>query len=598
LNAHRGKFTNVHMPGKRQKPETPPEWLDLTFVRLANTLARKMGGTADLSGDAFTRINSLTGKFSEWVSARFLDRQFEKAAARRLGELEVARKHAADTFAKAVPDCRLSCGPDVPAGYGCAPADPVLVLRTFCNVVIRVHTSLPQADMADVAFASFRCVALPQLHAHLSRIEAKVAAGLWPELNGNDGNELFPGKSRTPSGLARMVVDGLLARRHFDTSSPKLRHPVLDANAIKREKSEELAAQRKLAFQASEFLWLLFRKAATSDSTWEAAKRLAEEYLAINEESGQQVATGLGQTQLEFSVMNLAELCDRAHQTALASFGGKISSPIGKSFPQIRRQILFYASQAGNPTEAEIRGNFAGSIDRLKDRLPTLPPSECLAYAYHFSKKTTLRLKPDGQLEDDPVTLRAAELTCSLLASAAGTGDRDIKAIALRYLAGYVSNPRFICSAENLEECPDWIDQYEKAEPGSLLVRHFRARYLFASGKEEAAAVNYRVLFVRAMPSGELKADPSGPLGIMLARSRSQQLTDMECISYLLPECYALTGRLLDGKKQPSDAETDMQRDIRRISEAHFGVSCKDWRLEEARIVAGFALRSRLLGVR
>jgi len=48
--------------------------------------------------------------------------------------------------------------------------------------------------------------------------------------------------------------------------------------------------------------------------------------------------------------------------------------------------------------------------------------------------------------------------------------------------------------------------------------------------------------FVRAMPSGELKADPKGPLGIMLASSQSQQLTDMECISYLLPECYALAG--------------------------------------------------------
>lgn len=586
------------MESMRPRSGKPPEWLDLTFVRLANKLARKLGGSADVSDDPFTKINLMTGKFSEWVSARFLDRRFEKAAARRLSELEDARKYAADTFAKAVPDCRLSCGTDIPAGYGCAPADPVLVLRTFCNVVIRVHTSLPQANMTDVAFAAFRCVALPQLHAHLSRIEAKVAADLWPELNGNDGNELFPVPSRTPSGLVRMVVDGLLARRHFDSSSPKLRHPVLDTNAINREKDKELAAQRNLAFQASELLWLLFRKAATSDSTWEAARRLAEEYLAINEESGQQVATGLGQTQLEFSAMNLAELCDRAHQTALASFGGIISSTAGKSFPQIRRQILFYASQAGNPTEAEIRGNFAGSIDRLKDRLPTLPPSECLAYAYHFSKKTTLRLNSEGQLEDDPIKLRAAELTCSLLASAAATSDRDIRAVALRYLAGYVSNPRFICSAKNLEECPDWIDQYEKGEPGSLLVKHFRARYLLASGKEEAAAVNYRVLFVRAMPSGELKAGPSGPLGLMLARSQSQQLTDMECISYLLPECYALAGRLLDGKKQPSDAETNMQRDIRRISEAHFGVSCKDWRLEEARIVAGFALRSRLLGVR
>lgn len=586
------------MARKRQKPDTPPEWLDLTFVRLANTLARKMGGGAGQNDDAFTRINLLTGKFSEWVSTRFLDRNFEKAAARRLGELEKARKLAADCFAKAVPDGRGCCGPDVPAGYGSAPADPVLVLRTFCNVVIRVHTSLPQADMSDVAFASFRCVVLPQLHAHLSRVEAKVPASLWPELKGNDGNELFSGKSRTPSGLARMVVDGLLARRHFDASSPKLRHPVLDANALKREKDKELEGQRRLALQASEFLWLLLRKAAHSDSTWESARRLAEEYLAIDEESGQQVATGLGRAQLEFSAMNLAELCDQAHQMALASFGSCLAGTVGKSFPQVRREILSYASRAENPNEAEIRGDFAGSIDRLKDRLPMLPPSECLAYAYHFSKRTTLRLRPDGKLEDEPLKLRASELTCDLLRSAAGSSDRDIRSVALRYLTGYVTNPRFICGGEDFEECPKWISRYEKEEPGSLLVKHFRARHLLASGKNEAAAVNYRVLFVRAMPSGELKADPSGPLGIMLASSQSQQLTDMECISYLLPECYALAGRLLDGKLLASDPESDMQRDIRRISEAHFGVSCKSWREEESRIIAGFELRARLLGVR
>ena len=452
--------------------------------------------------------------------------------------------------------------------------------------------------MAEVALSSFRVVALPQLHAHLQRIEAKVPSSLWPKLKGNDGNELFPGQASTPSFLARMVSEGVLGRRHFDSSSPKLRHPVVDGDAIKRENNKVLAEQRLLALRSVEFLWLLLRKAARSDSTWEAARRLAGEYLALEEEAGQQVVTGLGQSQLEFSTMNLMELCDRAHQTALALLGGRSSSLLGKSFPQVRRQILSYAAQAANPTEAEIQGDFARSMDRLRDRLPTLPPSECLAYAYHVSRKTTLRLRSDGQVEEEPLKLRASELTCDLLRSATEAGDRDIRTVALRYLAGYITNPRYVCVAEDFEECPKWITKYEKEEPGSLLARHFRARHLLASGKDEAAAVNYRVLFVRAMPSGELKAEPSGPLGIMLARSQLQQLTDMECISYLLPECYALAGRLLDGKKQPSDAETEMQRDIRRISEAHFGVSCKDWRVEEARIVAGFALRSRLLGGR
>lgn len=586
------------MARNRQKPEPPPEWLDLTFVRLANTLARKMGGAKEQSEDGFTRINLLTGRFSEWISTRFLDRGFEKAAARRLGELEKARKQAADSFAKAVPDCRGPSGADLTSGYGCAPADPVLVLRTFCNVVIRVHTSLPQADMADVVFASFRCVVLPHLHAHLSRIEDKISASLWPELKGNDGNELLPGKSRTPSGLARMVVDGLLARRHFDASSPKLRHPVIDTYAIKREKDKGLELQRTIALRSSEFLWLLLRKAARSDATWEAARRLASEYLSIDEESRQQVTAGLGRSHLELGAMTLADFCDQAYQTTIAGLGEGVSRQTGKSFPQIRRDILLYASRAVNPTEAEIRGNFEGSIAQLTDRLPMLTPSECLAYAYHFSRKTTLRLNADGQLEDEPLKLKASQLTCGLLRSAAASDDRDIRTVALRYLAGYVTNPRYICGADDFKECHQWISRYEKEAPGNLLAKHLWGRHLLASGKNEAAAVNYRILFVRAMPSGELKADPKGPLGIMLASSRTQQLTDMECISYLLPECYALAGRLLDGKLRPSDTESDMQRDIRRISEAHFGVSCKDWREEEARIIAGFELRSKLLRIR
>lgn len=586
------------MAGKREKPDTPPEWLDLTFVRLANTLARKMGGAQDQQGDAFTRINLLPGRFSQWVARRFLDRGFEKAAAKRLGDLEGARAKAADSFAEAVPDCRGFLEADAPAGYGCAPADPVLVLRTFCNVVIRVHTSLPQADMSDVAISCFGVVALPQLHAHLSRIEAKVHPRLWPELRGNDGNALFPGRPGTPSAIARMVVDGVLARRHFDSKSPKLRHPVVDDGAIRRENDATTAEQRFLALRASEFLWLLLRKAARSDSTWRAAARLAGEYLALEEEASQQVVTGLGQTQLEFSTMNLSELCDRAHHAAIALLGGRSVNLLGKSFPQVRRQILSYASQAANPTEAEIRGDFAGSLERLEDRLPTLSPSECLAYAYHVSKRTTIRLGPDGQVVDEPDKLKASQLTCALLSSAAESGDRDFRAVALRYLAGYVTNPRYVCGKGDFAECPAWIGAYEKEERGSLLARHFRARQMLAHGNEEAAVVNYRVLFVRAMPSGELKAGPSGPLGIMLARSQSQQLTDMECISYLLPECYALAGRLLDGKRKPSDPESDMQRDIRRISEAHFGVNCPSWPVEESRIIAGFALRSRMLAAR
>lgn len=593
------------MAGNREKPEKPPEWLDLTFVRLANSLPAKMGDGQEKGHDAFTAVNGLTGRVANWVASRFLDRRFEKAAARRLGELEKARVESAGRFAKAMPDCRRLTSHADQRGYGCSPADPALVLRVFCNVVIRVHTSLPEAGLSDVALGAFRTVALPQLHAHLSRIEACVAPGPWPALLNNDGVQQFNG-SWAPMEVARLVAEGKLERRHFDSSSPKLCPPrkLKDGDEdIGREKDATKAEARRAVLRAAGLLHMLLRKAARSDAAWNVAKRMAGEYVALEEESGQQVVTGLGSSQLEFSSMNLMELCDRAHFEVISSLGGRTVSMLGKSFPQIRRQILAYASQAANPTEAEIKGDFAGSVERLgerlqgiDDRLPELSPSECLAYAYHVSKRTAIRLGKDGKVEADAVRLKASLLTCDLLRSAAEAEDRDIRNVALRYLAGYITNPRYLCGADDFRECHKWIARYEKAEPASLLAKHFRARHMLASGNKRDAEDNYRVLFVRAMPVGELRTGPSGPIGVVPAKGQSQQLTDMECISYLLPECYALAGSLLDEKQSPADDETAMQRDIRRISEAHFGVSCADWRREETSIIAGFELRSRLLG--
>ena len=78
------------------------------------------------------------------------------------------------------------------------------------------------------------------------------------------------------------------------------------------------------------------------------------------------------------------------------------------------------------------------------------------------------------------------------------------------------------------------------------------------------------------------------------SRRANAVLEDHEALAYLLPECYALAGELLDTKATRTDGETDLQRQIRRAGVAHFGIEC-NWPLEAKRIIAGFAYRQRLL---
>jgi hypothetical protein len=97
------------------------------------------------------------------------------------------------------------------------------------------------------------------------------------------------------------------------------------------------------------------------------------------------------------------------------------------------------------------------------------------------------------------------------------------------------------------------------------------------------------------MPTSDIKSSPLGSLGLIPTNNQQHHLTDIECISYLLPECYAICGRIFEDKIINSTDETPMQRNIRRISEAHFGICCNDWRLEERRILGGFKLRESFL---
>jgi hypothetical protein len=585
------------MVEKAQESTKLPEWVDLTFVTLANRLSSRKdpdNKKSDKESDSFTKINTLTNQVFEWLRGKMGNKDFEKQAEQKLNNLEKARKEAADNFLKSLPDINISeFKADSQLGL-CPPADPVKVLRTFCNTVIGVHTTLPSAEMVDVVSAAFRIVVLPQLHAHLHHIEIKADKNLWPKSikTTADGIDKFTNQGFiTPSVIAKLIVNNELQRKHLDSSSPKLRG---DWHSDSKSSNQVVIQINK----SMDLIRLLLRKAAKSDATWELAKQFATEYLDLEEQSNQQVVTGLSTSYLDFTnVMNLGELCDQAHQAIVANLTRSALLPFSrqKSFPQKRREILLFANLSINPSEGEILSDLSKSINNVSARLNLLTVTECLAYAYHFSKKTTLKFNSPNEIKHDPLTIRACELTCRLLEEATKTNETDLKVIALRYLAGYLTNPRFYCTSDYYKKSDKWIKMYIELEGNSLIGTHFQARRQFAEGKYILVKKNYSKLFFRAMPTSDIKSSPMGSLGLLPSKNQVHHLTDIECISYLLPECYAISSKLFENEDTNSPEESSMQRNIRRVSEAHFGICCNDWKLEERRILAGFKLRESYL---
>lgn len=178
----------------------------------------------------------------------------------------------------------------------------------------------------------------------------------------------------------------------------------------------------------------------------------------------------------------------------------------------------------------------------------------------------------------------AAGLTYDLMERAFETGAPATQQIALRYLAGFCTNPRFRCTALAQKNAKSWVARYDKSSPKGM-TKLFKARMAFIANDNSAAIRLYQETFLRALPP----EFDDGP------RRASSALEDHEALAYLLPECYALAGLILNEKDSANTPESGLQRQIRRAGTAHFGVEC-DWPKEAQRILAGFAYRKSLLG--
>ena len=555
------------------------DWKMLTLVGLADRLAVK---TAKIDKEHSAHLGDARKK--RWAGAktvlRFILRKFiqpgsQAAAIRGLRDLDEARIKAIEAFKSRMPDTgRLK----VPSG-AFTPATPEDILKAFCHVALRVRATCIRASISDISWHTFRHVVAPQLAAHLCNLEREYPDdSSWPM----DEGECRPvDKWRRPSQLLGGVQSGGFNRRQLYSAGPKL-----PPARLKDAASKEGSGVSPCCAKASILLRALLQLCSDSDEDWERAINMAGVLLRLMDTYGQQVHQGIGdinQTGLDGS--SLAAFTDLACASIISELNQEGKTLDRKiNLPQTRRRILSYAPLITDPSSAELDMDFTGAVTMIRKRINRDEGDEwartCMGYAYYMSRRCLITAPKTKEAE------LASELTYDLMERAFKTGNPDTQQIALRYLAGFATNPRFRCTPLAQQKAKEWVAIYKEASPKGM-AHLFLGRLAFIKGDTEAAIGLYQKMFLRALPK-EFSDDATGV---------THPLEDHEALAYLIPECYTLAGLLLRNDHDKPGEESLLQKQIRRAGVAHFGIDC-DWLKEAERIKTGFEYRKGLLSGR
>jgi tetratricopeptide (TPR) repeat protein len=556
------------------------DWKMLTLVGLADRLAVK---TAKADKENSAHLNDARKK--RWAGSktvlRFILRKFiqpgsQAAAIRGLRDLDEARIKALDAFNSQMPDTgRLKA----PSG-AFTPATPEVILKAFCHVSLRVRATCIRANISDISWQTFRHVVAPQLAAHLCNLEREYPNdSSWPK---DESGEYDPVDTwRRPSQLLRGVKSGGFNRRRLDSEGPKL-----SLARLKDAASKEGTVISPCCAKTSILLRALLQLCSDNDEDWERAVNMAGVLLRQMDAYGQQVHQGLGDIhQTHLNSANLAAFTDLACAPIIAELneeGKTLDRRI--NLPQTRRRILSYAPLITDPSSAELDMDFTGAVSMIRKRINKDEGDEwaraCMGYAYYMSRRCLITAPETEE------THQASKLTYDLMERAFKTGNPDTQQIALRYLAGFATNPRFRCTFLAQHMAKEWVAIYKKASPKGM-AHLFLGRLAFINGDTEKAIGLYQRMFVRALPK-EFSDEATGV---------THPLEDHEALAYLIPECYTLAGLLLRNDNDKPEEESLLQKQIRRAGVAHFGIDC-DWPKEAERIKTGFEYRKGLLSGR
>lgn len=554
------------------------DWKMLTLVGLADRLTAKMAPEKNQAANEARKKRWAGSKLLLRVIFRkFIQPGSQAAAVRGLRDLDEARIKALEGFNSRMPDTeRLKS----PVG-AFVPATPEDILKAFCHVALRVRATCIQASVSDICWHTFRHVVAPQLAAHLYNLEREYPKDeCWPRDQSAKGQGPVE-KWRRPSQLLKGVQDGSFNRRQLQSKGPSLSIALLKEKAF--ADGTEISP---CCAKTSILLRALLQLCADNDDDWNKGMTMSALVLRLMDAYGQQVHQGLGdvnQTHLDGS--NMSAFVDFACAPIIADLNTAGKSLDRKiNLPQTRRRILSYAPLITDPSSAQLDADFPDAVKALRGRINKDEGDEwaraCMGYAYYMSRRCLITAV------DCDETHQASELTYDLMERAFKTGNPDTQQIALRYLAGFTTNPRFRCTSLAQHKAKDWATLYKKTSPKGM-AQLFLGRLAFINGDTDTAIGLYQKMFLRALPR-EFSDEAAGIL---------HPLEDHEALAYLIPECYTLAGLLLRNVADKPDEESLLQKQIRRAGVAHFGIDC-DWRKEAERIKDGFDYRKRLLSGR
>ncbi len=562
-------------------PDATPrsdDWKMLTLVGLAHRLAiRTSPAKSEEPPDTHKNRQRISIGIFRIIRSIILPGATPDAAVDKLRNLDKARIDAIAEFAARMPDKSKLYDP---SGSFAEPATPEEILKAFCLVALRVRATAPEATLSNITFHTFKHVVAPHLAIYLGILEGSFCKpGQWPaDRTSKNGREIDDW--RMPRMLLSAVKDGTFTKENLSSTEPFLCLPEFKAAALDPKNGFDSECA-KIAI----LLRVLLQQCSTDDQSWKIARGLCAITLRMMEASGHQAAAALADpAPSHLKPSNMAEFCDRTSSAIFSDLSRRSENLDQKlNLPLTRRRILSFTPYIADPTSDDLDLDFDGSARVIRARLKEKKGEEwaktCMGYAYFMSRRCLVQdrqLTPGEETEAE----EAASLAYSLMVRAFQIGDPATKQIALRYLAGFSTNPRFRCGAEAQKEAKRWVETYEARNPKEMS-KLFLGRLAFINDDIPKARKLYVDSFMRAIPPDFID-------------EKYSPLEDHEALAYLLPECYALVEGLELGHKPEGEEESTLQVQIRRAAVAHFGIECS-WPKEAKRIKLGFEYRKGLL---
>lgn len=562
-------------------PEVPPrsdDWKMLTLVGLAHRLAiRTSPAKSEVLPDAHKNRQRISIGIFRIIRAMILPGATPDAAAEKLRNLDKARVDAIAEFAARMPDKGKVYDP---SGSFAEPATPEEILKAFCLVALRVRATAPEATLSDIAWHTFKYVVAPHLAIYLGILESKFPeAKQWPADQASNNGRII-NDWLMPRMLLTSVKEGTFDIANLNPEGSFLSLPDFKVSAFDPKKGADPECA-KIAV----LLRVLLQQCSTDSESWKIARGLCAITLRMMDASGHQVTTALSDpAPSHLKSSNMAEFCDRTCSAIISELSRRSESLDRKlNMPLTRRRILSFTPYITDPTSDDLDLDFDGSVKVIRARLNEKKGEEwaktCMGYAYFMSRRCVVQdrtLTPG----EETAAEEAALLTHNLMSRAFQIGDPGTQQIALRYLAGFSTNPRFRCGPLAQKEADRWVTTYEAYSPKGMS-KLFRGRLAFISGAIPQARKYYVDSFMRAIPPDFID-------------EKYSPLEDHEALAYLLPECYALVDVLQVDRRPEGMSETLLQTQIRRAAVAHFGIEC-NWLKEAERIKKGFEYRKGLL---